>query len=353
MSNISQFVSKDEIQEQASLWISRLDRGLDNEEKSELVTWIQQSQNHRTALYELAVLWDDLSVLNELSGLFPLKHASKHDSNQVNRRMTQAKWSIAASFLVMAIALGSLVDWSFLAPKPAQTIVTTSHFKTNVGDQKNIKLSDGSLIHLNTDSEINVAYSSKRRFIELVKGEAHFTVAHNKMRPFIVSAGNNTVTAVGTAFNMQFVDDDAFELVVTEGRVMVKAFENHEVAGQPLTVKEAGPEEGLLMFSGEKAHIQGQIDQRENMSLNAMEEDLAWQKGMIVFKGEPLEMALKEIGRYTPVEFEIKDEIIKTRRVAGFFKVGDIDGLLHALEQSFGIAAQRTDAQKIILQDAG
>ena len=83
-----------------------------------------------------------------------------------------------------------------------------------VGEQKNITLADGSKLHLNTDSIVTVDFTENARNIVLLRGEAHFDVAHDTSRPFTVTAGNNTVTAVGTAFNMQYVDDQAFDLVV-------------------------------------------------------------------------------------------------------------------------------------------
>jgi len=80
MNNIRQFSSKEDIQEQACLWVSRLDRELSEDEKAQLDEWLAESPNHRKALMEAASLWDDMSVLNELSGLFP-RHQNKTESH--------------------------------------------------------------------------------------------------------------------------------------------------------------------------------------------------------------------------------------------------------------------------------
>ena len=82
-----------------------------------------------------------------------------------------------------------------------------------------------------------------------------------------------------------------------------------------------------------------------------MEQDLAWQQGMIVFRGEPLEDVLQEIERYTAVDFEIEGEALKQKRVAGYFKVGDISGLLFALKNSFNIEHKRVDTMTIMLSE--
>jgi transmembrane sensor len=68
-----------------------------------------------------------------------------------------------------------------------------------------------------------------------------------------------------------------------------------------------------------------------------------------VFKGERLEAVLAEIGRYTQVHFQISDESLKSRRVAGYFKVGDIDGLLAALKNSFNIEYEKVSDTSIQL----
>ncbi|MCU7555127.1 FecR domain-containing protein [Alteromonas sp. ASW11-19] len=349
MTNIRRFSSKEDIQEQACLWVSKLDRGLSDTERAELEAWLGESSAHRNALLEFAGLWDDMSVLNELSGLFPRKQV-KQESGKVKRVVKQARWSIAAGFLLMAVATGLIVDRTWLSTS-TEIVNATQKVTTGIGEQKNLTLADGSIVHLNTNSVVTVSLTDSQRDIVLLKGEAHFTVAHDSSRPFTVTAGNNTVTAVGTAFNMQFVDDNAFELVVTEGRVMVK---DRFAAPAKASLFSSKPVtgEGLLMFSGEKATIKGDVDKKQNLTADAIEDDLAWQKGMIVFKGESLERVLAEIGRYTPLRFSIADETLKQRRVAGYFKVGDIEGLLSALENSFGISHEKVSETTITLSKA-
>lgn len=86
MNNIRQFSSKEDIQEQACLWVSRLDRELSEDEKAQLDEWLAESPNHRKALMEAANLWDDMSVLNELSGLFP--HHQNKTETKAHKRLS-------------------------------------------------------------------------------------------------------------------------------------------------------------------------------------------------------------------------------------------------------------------------
>ena len=155
MNNIRQFSSKEDIQEQACLWISRLDRGLHDEEKVTLDEWLGESNAHRQALLDAANLWDDMSVLNELSGLFPQPRRTSKKESTSNRVM----WSLAATFFVAAVALSVIVQRTWFDSAPQYASVSEK-VQTTVGEQKNVTLADGSKLHLNTNSIVTVDFSS-------------------------------------------------------------------------------------------------------------------------------------------------------------------------------------------------
>ncbi|QPG04846.1 FecR domain-containing protein [Salinimonas marina] len=351
MNNVRQFTSKEDIYEQASLWISRIDRGLTEPEKQQLQIWVASSNGHRRILAELAELWDDMSVLTELNTLLSEQVTRPRKHQWAGKFVRQTRYG-AAAVMCTVLLLGLVSDWSWLLGQDTNLAQTSRRVATAIGEQRSVKLADGSIVQLNTNSIINIDFSGNIRRIELQKGEAHFAVAHDHYRPFVVVAGNNTVTAIGTAFNMQYTDTSAFELVVTEGKVLVR---NKSAQGQlsdaTALINPDASNAGQLLVSGEKASIQGQVSKRHNMTTDAMQQDLAWQQGMIVFKGEALEDALKEIGRYTPVTFKIADPALRTKRVAGYFKVGDISGLLFALKNSFNIEHTRTNGMTIELTE--
>ncbi len=352
MSNVSQFTSKEDIYEQASLWISRIDRGLTEPEKQQLQTWVAASKGHRRILSELAELWDDMSVLTELNTLLSEQVTRPPMRQRVGRVVRQTRYGAAAAVVCTVLLLGLISDWSWLTGQDTSLAQTSRRVATAIGEQRSVKLGDGSIVQLNTNSIINIDFSGNIRRIELQKGEAHFAVAHDHYRPFVVVAGNNTVTAIGTAFNMQYTDTSAFELVVTEGKVLVRdKSAQGQLSDATALINPDASNSGQLLVSGEKASIQGQVSKRHSMTTDAMQQDLAWQQGMIVFKGEALEDALKEIGRYTPVNFKIADPTLRKKRVAGYFKVGDISGLLFALKNSFNIEHSRTSGMTIELTE--
>lgn len=346
MNNVQVFSSKQDVHQQACEWISRFDRGLSPVEKKSFSDWVNISQTHRQCLFDVAQTWDELSVLNELSALFPLRDNNIRRVNSLSKRMITG---IAASFAL--VALGSLA-WLMNAQLTSvmdDSSLLTLQANTIVGEQRVLSLVDGSLIHLNTDSIVTVDFSDSHRNVHLLKGEAHFEVAHDEQRPFIVKAAGNTVTAVGTAFNIQINNPHQFELLITDGKVLV---ENKSQSPQNLeSADSSNPLDGFgeLMIEGQKAVVKLHSIQQLIMSDEQVKNDLAWQQGMLVFHGEPLEEALLEISRYTSIRFTLADEQVKNRKVAGYFKAGDIQGLLFALENNFNIIYSKPDEKTIVL----
>ena len=369
MGNVSQLFSKvskhqeddSNIQELACLWISRMDRGLTALEQKQLLTWCNQDTKHHTSLLEMASYWDDLSVLNELSALFPLAQAKQQSKR--NKFMTIA---LAASIAVVSvISINTLVNESFLPYLPSlheQQLSQTQTLKTQVGQQSSFTLKDGSQIQLNTNSHIEVKYSAKQRLLTLVQGEARFDVAKDINRPFTVIAGKKSFTALGTIFNVQKKENQAMELVVTEGKVLIS-----KASASINDIKETLIQASIndipdilaatLVVSGEKAVIADNSQPTsttpvEKVSLDQIHRDLAWQQGMLIFEGEPLSIALAEISRYTTSDFEIVDSELADINVAGYFKAGDIDGLLMSLQSNFGINFSKTADGTILLTAA-
>lgn len=346
MTNIQTFSSKQEIHQQACEWISRFDRGLSSNENRDFSDWVNISSYHRKSLFDAAKTWDDLSVLNELSLLFPL---GKHQLRKTKVLIDRKAMGIAASIIFVVISCLLWFESSILMPSTKEQFLFVLDAETSVGEQQVHTLSDGSIIHLNTDTLVSVHYSHSQRNLTLVRGEALFEVAHDDTRPFNVFAANNIVTAIGTAFNVQLDSPQQFQLLVTEGKVLVKNTTQIHADNPKQETQYALDGIGELMTAGQKALINQDTIQHVPLTKQQIKNDLAWQQGMLVFHGEPLSEALLEISRYTQVDFILADEQVKQRRVAGYFKAGDISGLLFALENNFNIVYSKNNDETIVL----
>lgn len=221
-------------------------------------------------------------------------------------------------------------------------------FATAIGEQSTVHLQDGSQVVLNTDSLIRVNYTDAYRLLRLEHGEIHVRVTKDNARPFSVIVGDKIVKAIGTAFSLEITSDQRIELIVTEGKVVVGVHRNPQgvTAHVAPDVQESS---SVTVVAGEQM-ILG-VDEEEITEVSPEEIDikLSWRQGNLVFRGESLEDAVAEIGRYTTVEFVILDDELKKVRIAGMFKAGDVDGLLATLRENFDVSNERTGDGKILL----
>lgn len=348
MSNIIDFPNREQIYEQASLWIARMDRELTTQEQQELNHWLAASEQHRTVLFEMAELWDKMDSLARLADLFQQPQQTTTPSQARKPRFYGA---IAASLMLVALILSG----SLMTPQPVSLIawfqgadtVVEGVYETAIGEHSNVNLPDGSLLVLNTNSRVIVKYSEDHRLFLLERGELNIEVAHDKNRPLSVMAGNKVVQAVGTAFNVRIRNENEIALLVTDGKVLVAKQATPQTIEKLMT--ERLPNTALAVKKGEKVVLGAVHETVAKADDSDISAQLSWRQGNLVFRGETLEDALIEINRYTSVQFEVADEHIKQERIAGLFKAGDVDGLLAALEQNFNILSQRIGNNKIRL----
>ncbi len=352
MSNISPFPFRDDRRvEQAAEWIARLGRGLTPAEEEELGAWLAHSQGNHDELMEQARLWDGMDGMSRLAELFP----EPRGAGAARRGIKTATWQVAAA-LMLAVGVIAWLGYHDSADVPQTVEMTTlspMEFATGIGGRARHVLPDGSVIVLNTDTEIRVNYTSSNRLLELVRGEVHVSVAHDMNRPLSVMVGDKVVQAVGTEFNLEITSEHTIELLVADGLVMVGVVE------QPIeTLDKDVPllltPESRLVAAGQEASIsldKPELEQVEPQPIDNKEISvkLSWRDGNLIFRGESLEEAVSEIGRYTAVEFVFLDEQAKQVRVAGLFKAGDVDGLLSALRNHFNISYEWQGDHKILL----
>ena len=307
-------------------------------EEQELKSWLSQHPENRRALLRLASLWDKMDSLSLLTEMFPPVRKPDH-----HRKILYP--AIAASLAVLAIAVWLVQRSADLIKAPADRTVASvaSAYETAIGERSTVRLPDQSVLTLNTNSLIEVTYNSTQRLLVLERGEMSIEVAHDARRPLSVIAGKKVVRAVGTAFNVQIIDDGRVELIVTDGTVMVA----DDAAATPMRTIGTAPR---TVTKGERVLLGSDQETISKVSDSALSAELSWHQGNLVFRGETLADAIAEVSRYTPVRIEIVDERLKEVRIGGLFKAGDVDGLLATLEENFNIRSERPDAERVLLK---
>lgn len=85
------------------------------------------------------------------------------------------------------------------------------------------------------------------------------------------------------------------------------------------------------------------------MVASQLQKQLSWRQGMLVFKGEPLQMVVDEVSRYTNLKIIIPERSAREMKVGGLFKVGDTESLFEALRDGFDIHVQEVSDDVVYL----
>jgi transmembrane sensor len=291
-----------EVADQAADWATRIDTGSVHAETDErLRRWLDEDPRRRGALLRAEAALSFVDRARALVGVVP---KPQRQPFWIRRKFMLGGAALAASLMGVAILL------------------TGSHqYGTGIGEIRQVPLSDGSIVSINTQSNIEVAMHSDRRDVTLTRGEAWFKVAHDTNRPFIVSAGRVRVRAVGTAFSVRRVDDGA-DVVVTEG--VVETWTTGEEAR--LVRVAAGSKAFVAEYEPPKV-VQAPVD---------VERSLAWREGQIALEGETLGEAVNQFNRYNARKLLITDPTLAGEKLVGQFRATEPLTFARAVSTTLG-----------------
>lgn len=285
-----------EIDGLAADWATRRDLGgLSPAEEAEFQNWLAADRRHLGAYGRAEAVLSRLERLN-VTAQGPSEDAQP---SGLNRRRLILAGGVAAS---VAATIGVALRMPGSVPE--------STFSTAIGQIRQVVLADGSVIFLNTDTKIRVRFTEQVRDISLLQGEAQFDVAKNKKRPFIVSAGDTRVRAVGTSFTVSMLPKRPIQVLVKEGVV---------------ELQRAGAATAIPVRAG--ANIQAIAPIGAPIVTVAVPEeklvrDLAWQRGRIALDNQSLEGAADEFARYNEVRIVVAPAV-SDKTITGLFASND------------------------------
>jgi transmembrane sensor len=339
--------------DEASDWLAKIDRSITKQETLMLQTWFSLHPKNTEVLLEVAQLWDKMDDLSRLSDLFP------QTAESTSKKYSAWLGAMAASVIFVITLSFYQNDFNFSLfgqAEPSAVVAMQMNYQTGIGESNTINLPDNSKIVLNTNSFVQVRYTSTARIIDLQRGEIHIDVAHDKTRPLSVIASGKVIQAVGTAFNVE-VRNELVELIVTDGKVLVATRSNAMVNTDIDEIAKKLPQNSMAISKGEKVDLDltgNIIEKVVKVDPIELAASLSWRHGNVIFRGESLAEAMAEISRYTDIKFELSDdEQLQQVRVAGMFKTGDVTGLIEVLSNNFNINYKRVGKDKIILNYAG
>jgi transmembrane sensor len=254
---------------------------------------------------------------------------------RASARRRQRRALASAVCAIILLGTGTVV-WRRAAP---QSVAAPT---ASVTAPRYERLPDGSRVELKSDTAFSIDFSGQLRRIVLTRGTAHFEVAKNPARPFVVTTRGVAVRAVGTAFSVELAGS-AVEVLVTEGRVAVETA--GVPAAPPLTTVEAGA--GVVLNLAVPA-----APTISKVPSAAMEEKLAWRVRHLEFSGTPLAEAVAMLNQHNRVQFILGDPSLAGVKLSGVIRADRIAGVIRLLEEDCGIRADRTTDTEIVLRRA-
>ena len=333
----------------ASDWLVRRDAGFNADEQAEFDEWLRANPNHASAMGEVEAAW---SLMEQPRHTGEVEFALRELESRRQRRL-RSKLMTAGLGLAAAAAITMMFQ-------PVRHQSALAHMEslaaTTVALPERQTLTDGSVIELNAGAEIAVDFSASFRRVRLVRGDAHFTVAKDASRPFLVGAGTVQVRAVGTEFAVQ-LGNGAVEVLVTEGAVQVNKV-SEPVSGvvRPEIADSPANGRASLVTAGHRTVVSLASDAAMPapplvvpVSVAEIENALAWRTKRIEFSGTPLAEAVALFNRENRIQLALGDSALAMRQIGGVFWIDDPEGFARLLETSLGLQVTRDRENRIIL----
>jgi transmembrane sensor len=283
-------------------------------DQAELDAWLAESVLHRVAYLRLE------------AGDERMERLVAHSPPRLDvPRDGGARWRfvlplLAASSIVLIAAAGVAL---FLRPAVEPPV---RMFATNVGGRSVLKFGDGTEMDLNTDTAVRYRMSTDQRIVWLDRGEVWFRVTHNAANPFAVVSAGHRITDLGTEF---LVRDDAGSLHVAlvKGRAQL-ASENPGSGAAILTPGDEAVATPVSMTVTKKTQQQ-------------LTDELAWQRGVLVFRNTRLADAVREFNRYNQVRLVIADPSIEGVKFSAEIRTDQFEGFLQLAQTVLKLRVDR------------
>jgi transmembrane sensor len=248
------------------------------------------------------------------------------------------RWAVAAAIIV---ACGGVWQLSPYAYEPGV-------YKTGFGEQKVVELSDHSHIALDARTRLRIRFSADARTAQLLEGQAQFSVAKDPARPFKVEAGPKTIVAVGTVFDVEYVDRQV-HVAMLEGRVAVLTQGSQgtgSAQGSEMQLSERSP---IELSAGES--LQVRADGTSTVLPKAdIEAATAWREGKVIFRNETLSEAVRRLNRYSRQQVVVDDPALAQMKVSGVFDAGDAQTFVEAMQVYLPVVADFSRSSSIHLR---
>lgn len=372
-------VPSDAIFNEAADWLIEIrDGALEARDLIRFNAWLRRSPENIDAYLEAAAIWEEIPLLaggmdidvdaivehaRAQSNITEIGHYAPQpaaETADARRKSTSRRWSwpYAAAIALLAVLVSVLT----LGLWPASSEL----YSTAIGEQRSIVLADGSVVHLDARSAVRVELLEHERRVELLTGQAVFSVAKDQRRPFVVSSNNTRVRAVGTEFNVHKMRS-RMTVTVLEGKVAVvpnaaqlSAGDAQDRSGRSPSVGAVSSEpdsrtasgSGPIYVSAGQALTISMSDSEEvsgdraiDVALTAVDEKtLMKSEQTLTFDNVAILDVIDEFNRYNPRQIAITGDALQSVRITGVFSATKPESLLRFLSEQMGFEVATTQS---------
>ncbi|MFN3627431.1 MAG: FecR family protein [Parvibaculum sp.] len=331
------------LRDEAAEWFAVMRGPEADARREEFEAWLARGALHRTAY-------------NRIAETFSLGKALKEPGapDSINARPQDTGPRKIGAFKVAGVALGLFAGAAALyfsildpsgpdrgQPQVAGSTSTSSErhgdqLQSKLGEIREVRLKDGSRVTLDTDSLVLANYSEARRDVHLIRGRARFVVTHDQ-RPFIVAAGDGTITALGTVFDVAVERDDRVVVQLLNGAVDVRVQGDATWTERPMRLTPGQQ----LVFRTDKASAPLKVT-------SSPIADRQWPVGVREYDVVRLADLVAEANRYATGLVLVASADVRDTKVSGTFRVKDPKRLAENLADLLGLAVTTTRDQLLL-----
>lgn len=328
--------------DEAAIWLARRDRGLTAAEQDAYLQWLLERESRAAAVAELEKTWGRLDLLRQWR---PAHSAEPNADLLATPKPRQRSWVLPALAAAAVITFAVFLGWRATVP------VADRGAQILPGPER-MALEDGSLVELNVGARVAVQYSAQERRVRLEQGEAHFTVAKNPARPFIVEVDGYSVRAVGTAFLVQRGRSEV-AVVVTEGQVRMSLAAPTDAPGSAAPRSGAGETLAELRAGQRADATRTSASPTPHVAIRDLtpleiEAAMPWRGIRLEFDDLPLREVIKAFNRYNTRQLVIADAATGEIRLGGNFRADNLEAFVRLLQTGFSVSAEVRDDEIVL-----